>query len=112
MKKYLKIAISCLFFIMNLTACSGSIDDSFFQVGGTGEGVVCIDGLYENPSSTEAKDIAKRLYAYYGTNNATPSTRVSARGFGATCEDYKAKPVANLTITNNFYETVIVPKTN
>lgn len=109
MKTVIKITLSILT-IAAFTACSGSASDSFFQADGTGEGVVCIDGLYENTSSKEAQTIVDRLFKYYG-NTATTSKTFSAKGYGATCDDYKAKPAANKTITAEFYQTVIIPKT-
>jgi hypothetical protein len=109
MKTVIKITLSS-FAICVLAACSGSASDSFFQADGTGEGVVCIDGLYENTSGKEAKDIVDRLFKYYGNTTSTSKT-FSAHGYGATCDDYKAKPSANLTITADFYQTVIIPKT-
>lgn len=109
MKTVIKITLFTIFFSA-LTACSGSASDSFFQADGTGEGVVCIDGIYENPSSKEAQTIVDRLFKYYG-NSATTSKTFSAHGYGATCGDYKAKPAANKTITADFYQTVIIPKT-
>jgi hypothetical protein len=109
MKTVIKITLS-IFSICVLAACSGSASDSFFQADGTGEGVVCIEGLYENTSSKEARDIVDRLFKYYG-NTATTSKTFSAHGYGATCDDYKAKPAANKTITVEFYQNVIIPKT-
>ena len=32
--------------ILFLSACSGGLDDSFFQVDGTAAGAVCIEGMY------------------------------------------------------------------
>ena len=109
MKTVIKITLLTLV-MSTFSACSGSASDSFFQADGTGEGVVCIDGLYENTSSKEARDIVDRLFKYYG-NTATTSKTFSAHGYGATCDDYKAKPAANKTITVEFYQSVIIPKT-
>lgn len=109
MNNSLKIATFALT-LTALAACSGSIDDEFFQADGTLKGVVCIDGMYASPSSSESKEIVDRLYQYYGSDGNT-ATVTSARGFGANCKDYKTKAVPKIILTADVYKTTIVPAT-
>lgn len=109
MSKTLKITAIALTFGA-LSACSGSIDDEFFQADGTLKGVVCIDGLYASPSSNDAKEIVDRLYQYYGSEG-NAATVTSARGFGANCKDYKTKAVPKIILTADVYKNTIVPAT-
>ena len=57
--------------ILFLSACSGGLDDSFFQVDGTAAGAVCIEGMYVSVKSDESKDIVRRLRQYYGATEST-----------------------------------------
>ena len=98
--------------ILFLSACSGGLDDSFFQVDGTAAGAVCIEGMYVSVKSDEAKDIVRRLRQYYGATESTVVNVHSAKGYQATCALYQGKPAADVTIDEAHYKTVIVVATN
>jgi hypothetical protein len=97
--------------VLAIAACSGSIDDSFFQVSGTGKGVVCIDGATISPNGQEAKDTVTHLKKYYGGDLNVPSRVDSGAGFDATCANFKDKPTPDLIITIDQYKNIIIPAT-
>ena len=96
-----------------LAACSGSIDDSFFQADAITPGVgnVCIEGALISPNGNEAKETVSRLRQFYGSTATTETTVHAAVGFDATCTAYKDKPAANTIITNDYYKNTIIPAT-
>lgn len=110
MNKPLTLAL-CGALVSALAACSGSIDDSFFQTDGTNAGVVCVDGLKVSPNGQEAKDTVTHLKKFYGGSLTATSNVSVGLGFDATCAAYTDKPKADLIITRAYYEDVIVPAT-
>ena len=96
-----------------LAACSGSIDDSFFQADAITPGVgnVCIEGALISPNGNEAKETVSRLRQFYGSTATTETTVHAAVGFDATCTAYKDKPAANTIITIDYYKNTIIPVT-
>ena len=99
--------------VVALAACSGSIDDSFFQADAITPGVgnVCIEGALISPNGNEAKETVSRLRQFYGSTSTAEATVHAAVGFDATCTAYKDKPAANTIITKDYYENTIVPAT-
>jgi hypothetical protein len=96
-----------------LVACSGSIDDSFFQADNISVAVgnVCIDGATISPNGNEAKETVSRLKQFYKGDTTTGATVHAGVGFDATCTAYKDKPAANTIITKDYYENTIIPAT-
>jgi hypothetical protein len=96
-----------------LVACSGSIDDSFFQADNitTAVGNVCIEGVTISPNGNEAKETVSRLKQFYKGDTTTGATVHAGVGFDATCTAYKDKPAANTIITKDYYENTIIPAT-
>jgi hypothetical protein len=96
-----------------LVACSGSIDDSFFQADGISAAVgnVCIDGAKIAQNGNEAKETVARLKQFYKGDTTTGATVHAGIGFDATCAAYKDKPTANTIITIDYYNSTIVPAT-
>jgi len=96
-----------------LAACSGSIDDSFFQADAITPGVgnVCIEGALISPNGNEAKEAVSRLRQFYGSTATTETTVHAAVGFNATCTSYKDKPAATTIITIDYYKNTIIPAT-
>lgn len=95
-----------------LGACSGGLNDSFFQADGTAAGNICIEGMSVSAKSSEAQDVANRLRQYYGGTQSTVINVYSAQGYQATCALYPNKPKADVTIDESFYQSTIVPATN
>ena len=63
------IQTSMLGVVLSLfSACSGSINDGFFQIDDTKAGVVCIDGIKIPPGGAEATVIVARVKQYYGSS--------------------------------------------
>jgi hypothetical protein len=96
-----------------LTACSGSIDDSFFQADAisTAVGNVCIEGAKIAQNGNEAKETVARLKQFYKGDTTTGATVHAGIGFDATCTKYKDKPTANTIITIDYYKNTIIPGT-
>jgi hypothetical protein len=96
-----------------LAACSGSIDDSFFQADAITPAVgnVCIEGALISPNGNEAKETVSRLRQFYGSTATTDATVHAGVGFDATCTAFKDKPAANTIITNDYYKNTIIPAT-
>ncbi len=99
--------------VVALAACSGSIDDSFFQADAISPAVgnVCIEGAKISPNGNDAKDTVTRLKKFYGGDVTTGATVHAGIGPDATCAAYKDKPAANTIITKDYYENTIVPAT-
>lgn len=97
--------------VVALIACSGSIDDSFFQADAISPAVgnVCIEGIKISPNGNEAKDTVTILKAFYNGDLTTGATVHAGIGPDATCTAYKDKPAANTIITKDYYENTIVP---
>ncbi len=112
MKKSLKLILGSAAMAV-LAACSGSIDDSFFQADAITPGVgnVCIEGALISPNGNEAKETVSRLRQFYGSTATTDTTVHAAVGFEATCTAYKDKPAANTIITNDYYKNTVIPAT-
>jgi hypothetical protein len=98
--------------IFALSACSGGLNDSFYQVDGTAKGNICIEGMSAPTKGAEATDIVDRLRQYYGGTESTVVNVHSAKGYQATCALYQNKPQADVTIDEAHYKEVIVPATN
>ena len=98
--------------IFALTACSGGLNDSFYQVDGTAKGNICIEGMSASTKGAEATDIVNRIRQYYGGTESTVVNVHSATGYQATCALYQNKPQADVTIDEAYYKDVIVPATN
>ena len=98
--------------IFALTACSGGLNDSFFQIDGTAVGNVCIEGMSASTKGAEATEIVDRLRQYYGGTESTVVNVYSAKGYQATCALYQGKPKADVTIDEAYYKDVIVKATN
>ena len=98
--------------IFALNACSGGLNDSFYQVDGTAKGNICIEGMSASTKGAEATDIVDRLRQYYGGTESTVVNVHSAKGYQATCALYQNKPQADVTIDEAYYKDVIVPSTN
>jgi hypothetical protein len=96
--------------VVALVACSGSIDDSFFQADAITPAVgnVCINGLKISPNGNEAKDTVANLKAFYKGDVTTGATVHAGIGPDATCTAFKDKPAANTIITKDYYENTIV----
>ena len=96
-----------------LAACSGSIDDSFFQADAITPAVgnVCIEGALISPNGNEAKETVSRLRQFYQSTATSEATVHAAVGFDATCTKYKDKPAANTIITIDYYKNTIIPAT-
>jgi hypothetical protein len=96
-----------------LVACSGSIDDSFFQADNISVAVgnVCIDGAVISPNGNEAKETVSRLKQFYKGDTSTGATVHAGVGFDATCTAFKDKPAATTIITNDYYKNTIIPAT-
>ena len=99
--------------VVALAACSGSIDDSFFQADAISPAVgnVCIEGAKISPNGNDAKDTVTRLKKFYGGDVTTGATVHAGIGPDATCTAYKDKTPANTIITKDYYENTIVPAT-
>jgi hypothetical protein len=99
--------------VLALVACSGSIDDSFFQADAISLAVgnVCIEGARISPNGNEAKDTVARLKKFYKGDVTTGATVHAGIGPDATCTAFKDKPAANTIITKDYYENTIVPAT-
>ena len=112
MKKSFKVFIGSAAVAL-LAACSGSIDDSFFQADAITPGVgnVCIEGALISPNGNDAKETVSRLRQFYGSTATSETTVHAAVGFKATCTDYKDKPAANTIISNDYYKNTIIPAT-
>jgi hypothetical protein len=98
--------------IFALSACSGGLNDSFYQVDGTAKGNICIEGMSASTKGAEATDIVDRIRQYYGGTESTVVNVHSAKGYQATCALYQNKPQADVTIDEAYYKDVIVPATN
>ena len=96
-----------------LSACSGSIDDSFFQADAISSAVgnVCIDGAKIAQNGNEAKETVARLKQFYKGDTSTGATVHAGIGFDATCTAYKDKPAANTIITIDYFNNTIIPQT-
>jgi hypothetical protein len=96
-----------------LAACSGSIDDSFFQADAITPAVgnVCIERALISPNGNEAKETVSRLRQFYGSIATTDATVHAGVGFDATCTAFKDKPAANTIITLDYYKNTIIPAT-
>jgi hypothetical protein len=96
-----------------LSACSGSIDDSFFQADAIAPSVgnVCINGAKIAQNGNEAKETVARLKQFYKGDTATGATVHAGIGFDATCEKFKDKPAANTIITIDYFNNTIIPQT-
>ena len=112
MTKSFKLFI-CSAAVAVLAACSGSIDDSFFQADAITPGVgnVCIEGALISPNGNDAKETVSRLRQFYGSTATTETTVHAAVGFDATCTAFKDKPAANTIITSDYYKNTIIPAT-
>lgn len=99
--------------VVALAACSGSIDDSFFQADAISPevGNVCIEGARISPNGNDAKDTVTRLKKFYGGDVTIGATVHAGIGPDATCTAYKDKTAANTIITKDYYENTIVPAT-
>lgn len=99
--------------VVALVACSGSIDDSFFQADAITPtvGNVCIEGAKIAQNGTEAKETVSRLKQFYKGDTTTGATVHAGIGFDATCTAFKDKPAANTIITKDYYENTIIPAT-
>jgi hypothetical protein len=99
--------------VSGLVACSGSIDDSFFQADAVAPAVgnVCIEGAKIAQNGTEAKETVARLKQFYKGDTTTGSTVHAGIGFDATCAKFKDKPAANTIITIDYYKNTIIPGT-
>ena len=99
--------------VVVLAACSGSIDDSFFQADAITPAVgnVCIEGALISPNGNEAKETVSRLRQFYGSTATTETTVHAAVGFNATCTSYKDKSAATTIITIDYYKIIIIPAT-
>jgi hypothetical protein len=97
--------------VMALVACSGSIDDSFFQADAisAAAGNVCIEGAKIAQNGNEAKETVARLKKFYGGDLTTGATVHAGIGFNATCTGYTDKPVANTIISIDYYKNTIIP---
>jgi hypothetical protein len=97
--------------IVALMACSGSIEDAFFQADAISPSVgnVCIEGARISPNGNEAKDTVTNLKKFYKGDTTTGATVHAGIGPDATCTAYKDKPAANTIITKDYYENTIVP---
>jgi hypothetical protein len=96
-----------------LVACSGSIDDSFFQADAITPAVgnVCIEGAKISPNGNEAKETVSRLRQFYKSTDTGEAKVHAGIGFDATCTAFKDKPAANTIITKSYYENTIIPAT-
>jgi hypothetical protein len=112
MKKSFKLIFGSVA-VAALVACSGSIDDSFFQADAITPtvGNVCIEGAKIAQNGTEAKETVSRLKQFYKGDTTTGATVHAGIGFDATCTAYKDKPAANTIITKDYYENTIIPAT-
>ena len=112
MKKSFKLIIGSAAVAL-LAACSGSIDDSFFQADAITPtvGNVCIEGARISPNGNDAKDTVSRLRQFYGSTATTEAIVHAGIGFDATCTAFKDKPAANTIITKDYYENTIIPAT-
>ena len=99
--------------VIALAACSGSIDDSFFQADAIAPAVgnVCIEGAKISPNGNDAKETVSRLKQFYKGDLATGATVHAGIGPDATCTAFKDKPAANTIITKDYYENTIIPAT-
>ena len=99
--------------VVALVACSGSIDDSFFQADAITPAVgnVCIEGAKIAQNGTEAKETVSRLKQFYKGDTTTGATVHAGIGFDATCTAFKDKPAANTIITIDYYKNTIIPAT-
>ncbi len=97
--------------VVALMACSGSIEDAFFQADAVAPAVgnVCIEGARISPNGNEAKDTVTNLKAFYKGDVTTGATVHAGIGPDATCTAYKDKPAANTIITKDYYENTIIP---
>lgn len=111
MIKVAKVA-SIFIAIAGLSACSGGLNDSFFQADGTAAGNICIEGMSVSAKSSEAQVVANRLRQYYGGTPSTVINVYSAQGYQATCTLYQNKSQADVIIDEAFYLNTIVPATN
>lgn len=111
MFKVSKIA-SILMAVAGLSACSGSLNDTFFQADGTTAGNICIEGMSVSAKSIEAQVVVNRLRQYYGGTPSTVINVYSAQGYQATCILYANKPKADVIIDEAYYLNTIVPATN
>jgi hypothetical protein len=109
MKKSFKLIFGSVA-VTALVACSGSIDDSFFQADAI-SAAVCIDGAKIAQSGNEAKETVARLKQFYKGDTTTGATVHAGIGFDATCAKYKDKPTANTIITIDYYKNTIIPGT-
>lgn len=109
MNKSFKLVLSSAA-VVALAACSGNIDDSFFQADAVSPAVgnVCIEGARISPSGNEAKDTVANLKAFYKGDVTTGATVHAGIGPDATCTAFKDKPAANTIITKDYYENTIV----
>ena len=113
MKKSFKLIFGSVA-VAALVACSGSIDDSFFQADAITPAVgnVCIEGALISPNGNEAKETVSRLKQFYkGDTRRLRQPCMLAVGFDATCTAYKDKPAANTIITIDYYKNTIIPAT-
>jgi hypothetical protein len=94
-----------------MVACSGSIDDSFFQADAISPAVgnVCIEGAKIAQNGQEAKDTVAHLKKFYKGDTTTGATVHAGIGFDATCTAFKDKPAANTIITKEYYENTVIP---
>jgi hypothetical protein len=99
--------------VIGLIACSGSIEDAFFQADAVAPAVgnVCIEGARISPNGNDAKDTVTRLKQFYKGDVTAGATVHAGIGPDATCTAYKDKPAANTIITKDYYENTIVPAT-
>jgi hypothetical protein len=99
--------------VVALVACSGSIDDSFFQADAIAPAVgnVCIEGARISPNGNEAKETVSRLKQFYKGDLTTGATVHAGIGPDATCTEFKDKTAANTIITKDYYENTIIPAT-
>jgi hypothetical protein len=112
MKKSFKLIFSSAA-VVALVACSGSIDDSFFQADAISAAVgnVCIDGAKIAQNGNEAKETVAHLKRFYQGDTTTGATVHAGIGFDATCTAFKDKPAANTIITIDYYKNTIIPAT-
>lgn len=112
MKKSFKRMFSCAA-LATIVACSGSIDDSFFQADAISSDVgnVCIEGIKISPNGNEAKETVARLKQFYKGDLTTGATVHAGIGPDATCTAYKDKPAAKTIIQKSYYENTIIPAT-
>lgn len=107
--KKLILRITILFSIAFLfSACGSGNVDSFFMVTNTLRGNVCVNRLDVSHDAPEAKEIANKLYAYYGY--AKGETQILS-GKYVPCSQAKAygSREPDLIIYADFYRSVIVP---